>query len=327
MTHPQQRRHFLQTAVALSASSWLPGLHAQSLPSTLRIVVPLPAGGGVDVAVRILAEQMAKITGSNVVVENKVGAAGLIAAQYVNAGPSDGSVLFYGHAGLLTVQAMSGRLNLLKDFKPITKVSASAHVLAVPASSPFKTQAELIAAIQAKPGKYNLGSGGNGSPTHLMAERLSDLVPGGLKFTHIPFKGSIDAMVAMLTGDIDFSFVLPGVLVEHLKTGKLRALSTTGATRLAALPQTPTVAEAGVPGFRDEPWGAILVSSKVPDATVARLFDAVKAGAQSPEFSGYVLKTGGTLESSKSPEALTQELRLALESEKVLVQRLGLKSE
>ena len=176
MTHPQQRRHFLQTAFALSASSWLPGLHAQSLPSTLRIVVPLPAGGGVDVAVRILAEQMAKITGSNVVVENKVGAAGLIAAQYVNAGPSDGSVLFYGHVGLLTVQAMSGRLNLLKDFKPITKVSASAHVLAVPASSPFKTQAELIAAIQAKPGKYNLGSGGNGSPTHLMAERLSDLV-------------------------------------------------------------------------------------------------------------------------------------------------------
>ena len=322
------RRTFVQHA-AIVGGSWLvlPSSHAQStrLPASLKIVVPLPAGGGVDVAVRILAEQLAKTAGSSVIVENKLGAAGAIAAQSVAASGADGSVLLYAHSGMLTVQAMTGNLNLLRDFKPITKISATAHLLSVPANSPFKTQSELIAAIQAKPGKYNYGSGGNGSPTHLMVERLAERVPGGLTAMHIPFKGGTESSVALITGDIDFAFLIPAVAAEHAKGGRLRVLATSGITRLGLMPQVPTVAEAGVPGFRDEPWGAVMVSSKVPDALVARLYEAITASAQSAAFSAYVLKSGGTLEHSASPGALSDEIRQALEAEKVLVQRLGLK--
>ena len=322
------RRAFVQHAAIVGGGCLLfPPSFAQGtrLPATIKIVVPLPAGGGVDVAVRVLGEQMAKIVGSSVYVENKLGAAGAIAAQSVASSTADGSVLLYAHAGMVTVQAMGGNVNLLRDFKFITKVSASAHVLTVPANSPFKTQAELIAAIQAKPGKYNYGSGGNGSPTHLMVERLAERVPGGLNAMHIPFKGGTEIVMALISGDINFGFLLPMVAAEQLKGGKLRVLATSGATRLAFMPQVPTVAEAGVPGFRDEPWGGMLVSSKVPDSVVASLFKAITAGAQSAAFTAQVLNTGGTLEHSASPAAFAEEIRQSLEAEKVLVQRLGLK--
>ncbi len=322
------RRTFVQHAAVMGGSclvltpSFAQGVR---LPAIVKIVVPLPAGGGVDVAVRILGEQLAKAVGSSVVIENKLGAAGAIAAQSVAASGADGSVLLYAHSGMLTVQAMTGNLNLLRDLKPITKISATAHLLSVPTNSPFKTQAELITAIQAKPGKYNYGSGGNGSPTHLMVERLAERVPGGMNAMHIPFKGGTESSVALISGDIDFAFLIPSVAAEHAKGGKLRVLATSGVSRLGLMPQVPTVAEAGVPGFRDEPWGAVMVSSKVPDAVVARLYEAITASAQSAAFSAYVLKTGGTLEHSASPAAFADEIRQALESEKVLVQRLGLK--
>ncbi len=298
---------------------------AVAAPVTTKIILPLPAGGGVDVFVRKLAETMGKIMGTTVIVDNKPGASGLIAVQAVASGPGDGSNILYLHSGILTAQAMTSRIDVLRDFKPIGKVSSSPHVLVVAAASPYLTQADLIAAIKTAPGKLNYGSGGKGSPTHLMFEQLDDKVVGGLVAAHIPFKGAIEAVVGILGGNIDFTFAPLGSVHEHLKTGKLRALSTTGDVRMPQLPSVPTVAEAGVTGYVDEPWGGLAVPAGTTEAQVNRVASVLKAAMADSELQNMVARVGGKMEGSASPSVFAAQIREELVVNKALVAKLGLK--
>jgi tripartite-type tricarboxylate transporter receptor subunit TctC len=328
--HLYIRRTVLSLAASSLAAAVLPltaFAQTANAPATTKIVLPLPAGGGVDVFVRKLAEVMAKKMGSTVIVDNKPGASGQIAVQAVMTAPADASSILYLHSGILTAQAITGRMDVLRDFKPIGKVSSSPHVLVVAASAPYKTVADLIKAIQVAPDKLNYGSGGKGSPTHMMFAQMDEKLSGGLKATHIPFKGAIEGVVAIMSGSIDFVFAPPGAVQEQLKAGKLRALATTGKVRMPQLANVPTLAESGVTNYQDEPWGGLVVSAATSDAQVARLVTALKACIADPEIVDMINKVGGKIESSSSPAEFSAQIRDEIAANKVLVAKLGLKAE
>lgn len=329
MTFFKLRRTLTSLTAAAVLASLAPMAMAQTAagPDTYKIVMPLPAGGGVDVFVRKLGEGLAKHLNKTVIVDNKPGAAGQIAVQAVASGPADGSSILYLHSGILTMQAITGRVDVLRDFKPISKVSSTPHVLVVPANSPYTTLADLIKAMKSEPNKLNYGSGGQGSPTHLMFEQMDEKVPGGLKATHVPFKGAVEGVGAILSNSIDFIFAPPGSVAEHMKAGKLRALATTGSARMAQLPNVPTVAESGVPGYQEEPWGGLVVPAATPDAQVNRLVTALKAAVAEPALLDMINKVGGKMEASASPAAFAAQIRDELAVNKTLVVKLGLKAE
>ena len=267
------RRHTLRAlgaaAATLSLSPWALAQQA-GIPATVKLVVPFPAGGAVDVVARKMAEAMAKHMGNTFIVENKPGASGAIAARAVAMAQADGSTLLYAHSGLVTAQAMGAKMDLLKDFRPVAKFTAGPHLLVVRSDSAYKTQQDLVDAIKANPGKLNFGSGGPGSPTHLMYEMLEEAVPG-IKATHIPFKGAIEAVTALVGGEIDFQFALPGAAMEFIKSGKLRPLAVFSATRSPALPDVPTMKEAGVEGLNFNSWAALLAPAGTPKDIVTKL--------------------------------------------------------
>jgi tripartite-type tricarboxylate transporter receptor subunit TctC len=323
------RRTVLTRLTTLTAMPLLaPWARAQtSWPSPTKIVIPFPAGGGVDVVVRKLAEALAKQLNATVIIDNKPGASGQIGVQTAVKSAPDGSTIFYMHTGILMAQAIAGRTDVLKDLKMVSQVSTAPHALVVPGNSPYKTMGDLIAAIKKSPGKLNYGTGGAGSNTHLMFEILDDMVPGGLNATAVPFKGAIESVMAMLSGDIDFAFALPVSVFEHVKTGKLRVLATTGTVRMPLLPQVPTVSESGVPGYNAEPWGGFAVPAATPDAVVDRLLQALKAALAQPEVAEMFLRTAGKIDPSASSAAFTAAVRDELERDKKLVVKLGLKPE
>jgi len=322
------RRTLLTGAsAALCTLPWPLSAQAQTWPATTRIIIPLPAGGGVDVIMRKFGDALAHQLETAVIIDNKPGAAGVIAAKAAAVGAPDGSTILYLHQGLVTQQAIHGRLDILAEFKPVTKVTSGPLLLVVPGNSPYKTQAELVAAIQASPDRLNFGTGGNGSPTHMAFEWMVELVPGGLKATQIPYKGAIEAATGMMGGDIDFAFSPAAAVDALLKSGKLRALSTSGATRLGMLPKLPTVAEAGIPGYVFDAWGSLVVPVKTPDAVVARLAAATKAAATTPEFVALITRLGGSAETSTSPAAFAMQLKVAIAAEKKIIDRLGIKPE
>ncbi len=320
------RRQCIATAATLLLSPVAALAQSTDLAPTIKIVVPFPAGGAVDVMARKIGEQMAKGLNRTVIVDNKVGAAGLIAIRAVAPTAGDGSTLLYAHSGLVTGQAMGAKYDLLKEFKPVAKLTFGPHLLVVKSDSPYKTQADLVNAMKANPGKLNFGSGGAGSPTHLMYEMLEESVPG-IKATHVPFKGAIDAVMALVGGNIDFQFALPGASVEFIKSGKLRALSTTGAERFPLLPNVPTVAEAGAPGYRAEPWGGFVVPIKTPDSLVNMLADASFAAVNTPEITQLVEQGGSRKAPKQTPAEFGAEIGRELAQHRIIVKRLGMVNE
>ena len=325
---PRRKIISLAASALVMAAMTLP-VKAQTTatPATTKIVLPLPAGGGVDVFVRKLAEVMAKTMSATVIVDNKPGASGQIAVQAVATAPADGSTILYLHSGILTAQAITGRMDILRDFKPIAKVSSSPHVLVVSATAPYKSTSDLIKAIKENPDKLNFGSGGKGSPTHLMFEQMDEKIPGGLKATHIPFKGAIEGVVALMAGSIDFIFAPPGAVQEQLKAGKLRALATTGKVRMPQLPNVPTAAEGGVTNYQEEPWGGLAVPVATPDAQVVRLTAVLKATVADVQIIDMINKVGGKIEYSASSAEFSAQIKDELAANKVLVVKLGLKAE
>jgi tripartite-type tricarboxylate transporter receptor subunit TctC len=319
---PIHRRHALGAIAALALS---PAVRAQqaTVPATVKLVVPFPAGGAVDVVARKMAEAMAKHLGNTFIVENRPGASGVIGARAVASAPPDGSMLLYGHAGLVTAQAMGAKIDLLKELRPVARFTAGPHLLVVRADSPYKTQRDLVEAMKASPGKLNFGSGGPGSPTHLMYEILEEAIPG-IKATHIPFKGAVEAVTAMVGGEIDFQFALPGASMEFIKTGKLRPLSFTGAKRFALMPDLPTTAEAGAPGYRAEPWGGFLLPAKTPDALVNAFAEATFVAVNTPDITQYVERVGSIKSPRNTPAEFADDIGKELVQQQAIVKKLGM---
>ena len=321
------RRQLLKHGVAAAAALALPWhATAAELPSLIKIVVPLPAGGALDNVLRGFSETLSKKLRRTVIVENKPGASGLIAAQaVVNAAPETATLL-YLHGGLVTLEALTGKPQILKQFKPIARVTSTPHLLVVRGDSPYKTQADLIAAAQAAPGKLNYGSGGYGSPVHMMVEVMRDTTSKPFVATHIPYKGSVEAVLALVGGQIDFVFAVSSVVAEHIKTGSLRALSVAAEGRIEEFPNVPTVAEAGLTGYRFQSWGGIVASSRMDDDLVAQFATAIEQMKGSADFLRVAKASGVHVVASKSPSEFSAYIAAELAGQRELVKRLGLKA-
>jgi len=296
----------LALVVALSAAVAAGGAGAaDGFPSKpIRIIVPYAAGGGPDVATRQFGQTLAPIIGQTVVVENKVGAAGVLAAQVVAQAPADGYTLLLGSNSHLVQKHLSPDLKFdpIGEFAPITNMSTSPTVLVVRADYPARNVAELIALAKAKPGKMNYGSGGIGTSAHLAGATFESVA--GIKVVHIPLKGSVEIAGSLLRGDTDFAFPIAGTGIPQIKAGKLRAFAVSSAVRLKELPDVPTLKETMKNDLLvQESWFGLWAPAQTPRDVVRALHAASLKALADPKLRAQLDAAGSPAAPSESPEA------------------------
>jgi tripartite-type tricarboxylate transporter receptor subunit TctC len=315
----------LAGAAAATALGLTGAARAQAWPSRpLKIIVPYPAGGGPDTTVRRIAEKLSATLGQPVLTENRPGAAAVIGAKAVASAPPDGYTLGYLSSSHATVQAIGARLDLEREFAPIAMIGLSPFVAVVNPASPYPTLKAFIDAARAQPGRLTYASAGVGSPAHIAVERLRERVPG-LDLVHVPFKGAVESANAIIGGQIDFSISLLAACLPHFASARLKPLALTTQERMAILPAVPTMAEAGVAGYRFDAWGGFVAPAGTPADIVARLFAAIDKATAEPDYLAFVDSTGGQRRMSASPQAFAREIRETLAAERETVVRLGLK--
>jgi len=239
---------------------------AQSYPvSPVRVILPFPAGGGVDSAGRILSMRLSETFGKSFVIENRGGANGNIGTEVVAKGAKDGYMLLFTGAGFVTNPSLYVKTgyDALNDFDPISLMALGPNVLVVHPSLPVKTVHDLIALAKAKPGQVGFAGSGSGSTPHLAGELFNTMA--GVHMEHVPYRGSGPAMIGLLGGETPVMF-LPAINAgPHVKAGRLRAVAVTSTTRLAAMPQLPTVAESGLAGYESSQWYGLLAPAGTPE--------------------------------------------------------------
>ena len=247
---------------------------AQDYPSkSLRLIVPASPGGGADFLARIVGIKLTETMGQSVVVDNRAGASGTIAADITAKSVGDGYTVLMGQStSIVIAPQIYQKLNYdtLRDLKPVTLVAEVPNVLVVHPSVPANSVKELIALAKAKPGLLNFGSSGNGAPTHLAGEMFKTAT--GTRMVHVPYKGAGPAANALIAGEIQVMFAPIVSVLPHVKAGRLRALGVTSAARSAAAPELPTLSESGLPGYEISSWFGLFVASSTPDAVVDKLY-------------------------------------------------------
>ena len=246
---------------------------AQTYPNkAIRFIMPYPIGGSIDIAGRLVAQRLADNLGQGVVVDNRTGAGGVVGTETAAHAAPDGYTLLMGGTGTLALSP-SLQKNLPydpnRDLTPITLLVTIPYVVVVNPALHANNIRELIALAIAKPGAINYGSGGNGSAPHLAAELFKTMA--GVKITHVPYKGSTRAITDTMSGQVQLTFTGIPSAMAYIKSGRLRAIGVTSARRTAALPEVPTIAESGVPGFEVNPWFGVLLPARAPAPLVARL--------------------------------------------------------
>jgi tripartite-type tricarboxylate transporter receptor subunit TctC len=292
----------LSTSVLAQAASTYPS-------KTIRIVVPFAPGGTSDVLARAIGQKLTEIWKQPVVVDNKPGAGGNIGAELVAKADPDGYTLLLLDVGTLTISpAIYPKLGYdpIKDLAPITMVAVSPHALVVHPSVPANSVKELIAWAKANPGKINFASAGNGTAVHLAGEQFKLMT--GIEMVHVPYKGGAQALTGLVGGEVNMT--LNGLLatLPHIKSGKIKALAIAGKTRSPALPDLPTVSEAGVPGFQSGSWQGLLTTAATPKDVVAKLNTAVVQVLNSPELKERMAAQGADVVGD-SPEQFGAFLR------------------
>jgi len=307
---------------------WAAGSAAQNYPSKpIRMICPFAPGGGSDFIGRIVGKQINDALGQPLVIENRGGAAGAIGAELAARATPDGYTLLLGSAGPLTIQpGLSARLpyDPLRDFAPVTVVTSMPFVLVVHPSLPVKSVPELLALARAKPGQLNFGSPGNGSTTHLSTELLKMLA--NVDVVHVPYKGVAPALAELVGGQVQFMAGDMSTVMPQVKAGRLRALAVTGAQRSTIVPELPTVAESGVPGYAASGWFGVLAPAATPRGIVTRLNDVIVKGLMSAEARERLAALGGEVVAN-TPAEFTAYLRADLEKWSKLIRAIGLKPE
>ena len=259
--------------------------HAQSWPTKpISLIVPFAAGGTTDVLARALADRLSQSLGQPVIVESKPGAGATIGADFVAKAKPDGHTLLMGAVHHTIASSVYKKLpyDFSKDLAPITTVALVPNVLVVNSNTPAKAVSELVAQIKANPGKHAYGSNGNGTAQHLIGTQFQNMT--GTDIVHVPYKGSGPLATDLLGGQIQMSFDTITPVLPHIKAGKLRALAVTTAKRSAALPDVPTLDEAGLKGFNIGTWFGVLAPAATPKDVVTRLNAEMVKIIQSPEF-------------------------------------------
>jgi tripartite-type tricarboxylate transporter receptor subunit TctC len=244
------------------------GAMAQAFPAKpVRVIVPFPPGGGADALARLIGPRLTEIWGQQVIIENRPGASGHIGADFVAQSAADGYTLLMSSTASLTEKNVD-------QFAPVSLVSASAYIVSANPRVAANNMRELIALAKANPGKLTFGSSGTGAASHLAAELFKSMA--GVDLLHVPYKGTGQALTDLLAGTVDLMFAPSQTVMSHVQAGKLKALAVTGAKRSALLPELPTVAESGVPGYQAVGWFGLLAPAATPKATVAKLSADVK---------------------------------------------------
>lgn len=299
-----QRRHLLGTLAATAAALSLP-VRAQAWPSrAIKLVVPFPAGSSPDIVARIVAEPLAIALGQPIVVDNRPGAGGNVGTGAVAHAEPDGYTLLFTIQGpLVTAPLLSRNLGYdpVKDLAPVTLVATSPNVLVVEPALGAATLAEFVRIARQRPGQLNYGSVGNGSASHLAMELFK--ARAGIDLVHVPYQGFPQVVNAILAGQVQAGFMVPGIAMGQVRAGKLQALGVTTLGRAASLPELPTFAEQGFPGFEAISWQAILAPAKTPSAILERLSTAlmriIRSDAVRTRLLGQYFSAAGT-----APEAL-----------------------
>ena len=319
-------RRFRTAAVAAVMSALAGAAFAQSFPDKpVRIFVPYPAGGGVDVLTRTLGEVVSKQWGQSVVVENRPGAGGVIASQALVSSPPDGYTLIMVASGHATNALLYAKIpyDTFKDFTPISLLASSPNLLLVRADSPFKMLADVIAAAKAKPGSLSFAHAGTGTSTHLAGELLKSLAK--IDLNAIPYKGGAPAINDLLGGQIPLSFNNAPESLGQLQAGTLRALAVTTASRAPFLPDVPSMSEA-VPGYDTEVWWGLLGPGGMPADLVAKLSSDFVAALNTAAVQER-LKKLGSLPIGSSPRQFDAKIHADYDKWGPIIKAAGMKAE
>ena len=277
------RKQFTTLALATltMGAAWAQGAYPSK---TVTFVVPAAAGGTTDISGRMAAQALAPVLGQAVVVDNKGGGNGAIAANIVKRAEPDGYTLLMQYSGFHVISPHLTKAPQWeqKDFQPIANIISAPQIIVVRGDLPVKTLAELVAYAKANPGKLNYASSGNGSLQHVTGAMLEQ--QGGIKMVHVPYKGTGPALQDLLGGQVDLTFGTAPPFMPHIQAGKLRVLAVTGKERLPSLPDTPTTAEAGYPGVNATSWFALFAPAGVAQPIIDRLAADLKKVVQDPAF-------------------------------------------
>ena len=276
---------------------------AQGYPhKPIRMIVASAPGGAPDILARAVAQKLAEGLGQQVVVDNRAGASGLIGAEMAANATPDGYTLFLGTTTLFAILPNLKKnlpYDIKRDFASITQIAAASNVLVINPSVPAKSVAELLRYAKAKPGALNYASAGQGTPAHLAGEMLN--VNGGIRMTHVPYKGAGPALLDVIAGQVQLIITSPIAAGPHINSGKVRALATTGAQRNPALPDLPTVAET-VPGYAITQWWGLSAPAKTPRLVMNRLYAETIKALQLPEVRERISRAGAVVVGGKPQE-------------------------
>lgn len=322
------RRTLLGLMAATAVSIGMSGMAAaQEWPSKpVTLVVPFAPGGATDVSARILAEQLSKELGQSVVVENRAGAAGNIGVAHVVESPPDGYTLLYGTMGALTTNPhlYDTDFDVKTDLIPISKTFEVDHVLVVRPSLGVDTLEELIALAKEKPGELTYGSAGIGSSVQMFAVMLEMMAD--IKMRQVPYKGSAEARVAVVAGEIDMVMDSPPSALPHIESGELTAIAVTNSRRNRTLPDVPTMMEAGLKDYEAAAWGALLAPAGTPDEIIQKLSEATQTALANEEVIKRYHESGLDPVSS-TPDALRQLIEADTHRWGEIVEAAGIKVE
>ena len=300
---------------------------SQNFPEKpLRLVVPVAPGGSLNQYTRVIAQKLTDSMGQTVLVDNRPGANGIIGADTVAKSTPDGYTLLMGATPTLainvTLYASKLPYNPLRDFAPITMVAKAPSVLAAHPAVPAKNLKELIAFAHANPGKLSFASSGTGSGNHLMGEMLK--AAAGIDIVHVPYNGGGPGLIALLAREVELMVTPPPILLPMAKAGRVRLIAVSSLKRSAAMPEVPTIAESGFPGFESTVWYCVVAPRGTPEAVIAKLHSALTTVLTSAEFRDRLAADAATAETS-TPADLMAFVRSEIPKFAQVINRAGIK--
>jgi tripartite-type tricarboxylate transporter receptor subunit TctC len=298
---------------------------AQSFPNKpIRFVVPFPPGGGNDILARALAPKMSEILGQQVVIDNRAGAGGNIGADFVAKSPPDGYTIVIASNQVTMNPWIYSKLpfDIAKDFSPVAQIASVPMLLAINPEVPAKNLQEFIALAKAKPGSLNYSTPGLGTPQHIAFEVFN--FDAGIKVTHVPYKGTSPSIVDLIGGQVQATFGTMASLEQHVKTGKVRPIAVSTPQRSPAMPDIPTIDEAGLKGYNVPLWYSVLAPANTPKDVVAKISASIRDALKDPQTKAQ-LERQGFVESYLDPAQMTALIKQDLTYWQKAINNIGLK--
>jgi tripartite-type tricarboxylate transporter receptor subunit TctC len=313
--------------IAIICSALTAAAHAQDYPNRpMRMVIPNPPGGTLDIVARIVGPKMNELSGQPLIIDNRPGADTNIGTELVARAPADGYTMLLQTVPFVVNPSLLKKLpfDVVKDFAPVSLMVSVPFVLVVNNAVQAKSVKDLIALAKAQPGKLSYSSAGNGSNLHVAAELFNNLA--GTRMLHVQYKGGGPALVAVLGGEVNLSYLSVAAAAPHIKAGRLRALGATSVKRASVLPELPTIAESGVPGYEFTTWVGAVVPSATPAATVKALNALIVKAVRSPDLAARFAEQGADIIGS-TPEDFATHIRTELKRWAKVIKESGIKAD